>query len=188
MKKILFWLSTAVFVIGISVFVTPSTSHATVINNVSVTVGNQTTCITGCASNIWSTAAGTNVTSGGPITSLVLTQTAGFNFDSSEGIGGATPNCGNPTACATTLSINGVSITLSGPQTNALANFNGDPGGAGHNEANDWGVNVFNGGPGRLKVWVAYGDTAHTSALSHVDTNFLPEKTWPWLPRHPIVE
>ena len=178
MKKILFWLSTAAFVIGISVFVTPSTSHATVINNVSVTVGNLTACITGCVNNIWSTAAGTNVTPGGAISSLVLTQTAGFNFDSSEGIGGANPSCGTPTACVTTLSINGVSITLSGPQTNALANFNADPGGIVHNEASDWGVNVFNGGPGGLRVWFAYADTAHTGTCADVDLNCLPENPW----------
>src|ERR1700740_1148972 len=106
MKKILFWLSTAAFVIGISVFVTPSTSHALVINNVTVTVGNITRCITGCASNIWSSAAGTNVTPGGAISALVLTQTAGFNFDTSDA--NAQAHCDATSPCTTTLNINGV--------------------------------------------------------------------------------
>lgn len=182
MRKILFWLSVTVFVLGISIFVTPTTSQAIVINNVTVTVGNLTVCISGCANNIWSSAAGTNVTSGGAIQSLVLTQTAGFNFDSSEGIGGATPNCGAPTPCTTTLTINGVAIALSGANANVLANNNVDPGGAAHNEASNWNGAVFNGGPGGLIIWFGYADNAHTDACADttgsVASNCLPDNPW----------
>ena len=188
MKKILFWLSTAAFVIGISVFVTPSTSHALVINNVTVTVGNLTACITGCANNIWSSAAGTNVTPpGGAITSLVLTQTAGFNFDTSDA--NAVGHCNG--GCTTTLNINGVAIPLSGGQANVLANNNTDPGGAAHNEASNWNGAVFNGGPGGLIVWFGYADTAHSDACADttgtVAGNCLPDNPWQGSPNSLFV-
>ena len=184
MRKILFWLSAAVLGIAISIFAAPSTSHAIIINNVTVTVGNLTACITGCGAgnNIWSSAAGTDVTSGGAIQHLVLTQTTGFNFDTSEGIGGANPNCGSPTPCTTTLSINGVNIPLSGSKANVLANNNADPGGAAHNEASNWNGAVFNGGPGGFIVWFGYADTAHSNACADttgsVAGNCLPDNPW----------
>src|SRR5215467_8090188 len=120
-KKILFLLSVAVLVVAASILFVPSTSHAIVINNVTVTVGNLTACITGCANNIWSSAAGTSVTPGGAISSLVLTQTAGFNFDTSDANAQGFCNGG----CTTTLNINGAAIPLSGGQATVLANNNG---------------------------------------------------------------
>ena len=191
MKRILFWLSIGVFVIGISTFITPSTSHAIIINNVTVTVGNLTACISGCGAgnNIWASAAGTNLSAPGQ--ALVLTQTAGFNFDTSEGIGGANPNCGSPTPCVTTLNINGTAIPLSGPQQNALANFNLDPGGTAHNEASNWNQAVFNGGPGNLIVWFGYADTAHTDACADttgtVASNCLPDNPWQGSPNTTFI-
>jgi hypothetical protein len=184
-KRILLLVSIAAFAIGVSIFAAPSTSHAIVINNVTVTVGNLTRCITGCGAgnDIWASAAGTNVTATGAIQKLVLTQTAGFNWDSSEGIGGANPNCGSPTPCTTTLNINGIAIVLSGPQANVLANNNADPGSTAHNEASNWNQAVFNSGvPGGLIVWFGYADNAHTDACADttgtVAGNCLPDNPW----------
>jgi hypothetical protein len=179
-KKILFLVSMAAFVFGISIFAAPSTSHAIVINNVTVTVGGLTACISGCgAGSIWGAAAGTDVTATGAIRSLVLTQTAGFNFDTSEG---NAPNCAPATPCTTTLNINGTAIPLSGPQANILANNNADIGGAAHNEASNWNQAVFNGGPGGFIVWFGYADNAHTDACADttgtVASNCLPDNPW----------
>jgi hypothetical protein len=180
MKRILFLLSVVAFVMAISIFTVPSTSHALVLNNVTVTVGNITRCITGCASNIWSSAAGTNITPGGPISAVVLTQTAGFNFDTSDA--NAQGHCDATSPCTTTLNINGVAIPLTGGQANQLANNNTDPGGAAHNEASNWNGAVFNGGQGNFIVWFGYADTAHTDACAdttgQVPNNCLPDNPW----------
>jgi hypothetical protein len=191
MKKLLFWLSTAAFVIGISIFAAPSTSHAIIINNVTVTVGNITRCITGCGAgnDIWSSAAGTNVTPGGAISALVLTQTAGFNFDTSDA--NAQGHCDATSPCTTTLNINGNLIPLSGAQANRLADNNGDPGGAAHNEASNWQGAVFNGGPGGFIVWFGYADTAHSDACADtagtVAGNCLPDNPWQGSPNTQFV-
>ena len=182
MKKILFLLSAATLAIAISIFAAPSTSHAIIINNVTVTVGNITRCITGCGTgnDIWSSAAGTNVTTGGAVQHLVLTSTAGFNFDSSDANAQGFCNGG----CATTLNINGTPIPLSGGQANQLANNNADPGGAAHNEASNWNGAVFNGSVGGspVIVWFGYADTAHTDACADttgtVAGNCLPDNPW----------
>jgi len=172
----------AAFIMGISILAVPETSHAVsiTINNVTVTVGSVNGCISGCSNptnNIWASAAGTVLTSPdvSGTHSLVLTQTAGFNFDTSDNNG---LNCSSSAPCATTLSINGVVIPLSGPNATALANFNTDPGGAAHNEATDWGTKVFNGGPGGLSVWFGYADNAHTNPCADADGNCLPENPW----------
>jgi len=185
-RKILFLMLVSVLVIGISLFATASNSHATAvtITNVTVTVGGIPWCIVGCATPIWGAAAGTPLVSSDVAVGnkvLILTQTSGFNFDSSErgGVGansGVLCNGANP--CATTLNINGTNIVLSGANLNALANFNGDTGSTGHNEAADWGVNVFNGGNGGLRVWFAYADSAHSDACADADVNCLPENPW----------
>jgi hypothetical protein len=196
-RKILFLVSVAALAIGVSLFAVPSTSQATsvVISNVTVTVGGIPWCISGCATPIWggnpllpTTLTSTDVA--GPNKVLILTQTSGFNFDSSErgGVGansGVLCNSTNP--CATTLNINGTNIVLSGANLNALANFNGDTGTVGHNEAADWGVNVFNGGNGGLRVWFAYADSAHSDACADPDVNCLPENPWLTSPATPGV-
>jgi len=163
---------------------TASNATSTVISNVTVTVRATTWCILGCANNIWSSVSGgTTLTSpdtAGPNKALVLTQTSGFNFDSSEP-GNVPCNAGNP--CTTTLNINGVPIALSGGQVNALANFNGDPGGITHGEASNWQGAVFNGGPGGLVVWFGYADNAHATepcadTTGTVAGNCLPDNPW----------
>src|SRR5689334_18639077 len=153
-QRLLGWIGIAGLAFGIMTFA-PGTSHATTasINNVSVTVGGVTWCITGCANNIWSTAAGSQIVSpdvGSGNTVLILTQTAAspFNFDTSER-GGAAP-CTSANPCSTSLTINGVNIPIAGTNANALANFNleTDPVTRSHNEATNWNGAVFNGGTG----------------------------------------
>jgi len=154
----------------------PATSEAAslAINNVIVTSTQpgsvQTWCIQGCvdpgAGPIWSAGAGTVVNSPNTagVKQLILTQTSGFNFDTSENGVGGTP-CGS-IPCAITLSVNGVNIPI--PLNNALNNFNADVGGQVNNEAQNW-TTVFNGGAGGLLVDIGYADTAHTAACA--DTN-----------------
>ena len=175
-----------------------SEASSVIINNVSVTVGGINWCITGCVANpaatygsgpIWSSAAGTTLTSfdqPGNHT-LILTQTPNvgtngntFNFDTSDrgGAGQCTP--GNP--CTTSLTINGVTIPLSGGQANALANFSNDPGGPAHQEGNNWNDPVFAGGPGGLIVWFGYADTSHNDPCGDktgdVANNCVPDNPW----------
>jgi hypothetical protein len=187
---------------ALCIFIIPATSEAvsTPINNVMVTVGGVTWCITGCSSAptgnsgagaIWSTAAGTVITS--PDSpgnhTLILTQTPNiggngdvFNFDTSDRDGTAIGTCSPSLPCLTVLSINGTSIPLSGGQANALANFNNDPGGTLHNEASNWNGAVFNGGPGGLIVWFGYADNAHSDQCADttgtVASNCLPDNPW----------
>jgi len=189
-------------IVALVVFTVPGISEAvsTTINNVTVTVGGLTWCITGCTPNpsgnnvngaIWSTAAGTVISS--PDSpgnhTLILTQTPNiggngdiFNFDSSDMATPGGTSCNATTPCTTTLNINGISIPLSGGQANALANFNNDPGGATHNEATNWNGAVFNGGPGGLIVWFGYADNAHTDqcadTVGTVASNCLPDNPW----------
>jgi hypothetical protein len=155
----------------------PATSEATstAINNVVVTSQQgadiQSWCIAGCVDAdggpLWAGAAGTVVnspTQGGAIKALVLTQTGGFNFDSSEHTaGGVSTICGVGGPCTFTLSVNGVNIPLA--LANALNNFNTDTGGTAHNEARDF-VTVLAGGVGGLNVEIGYADNAHTDACA----------------------
>src|ERR1051325_8701013 len=123
---------------ALCILLVPATSEAvsTTINNVTVTVGGVTWCITGCSTSptgnsgagaIWSTAAGTVITS--PDSpgnhTLILTQTPNiggngnvFNFDTSDRDGTAIGTCSSSLPCSTVLSINGTSIPLSGGQAN----------------------------------------------------------------------
>jgi len=160
-----------------AMLVAPKSSEAAnvTINSLSVTVGGVTWCISGCPVTgtvngpIWGAAAGTVVhsPSEGGTQVLILTQTAinnSFNFDSSDRGGQAGGPCNALNPCATTLTINGVNIALSGAQVNVLANNNVDDGSVIHQEASAWGPAVFNGGAGGLIVWFGYADTAHNSA------------------------
>jgi hypothetical protein len=176
MKRTLIKILTVALTFG-AMLVAPRNSEAAsvLINNLSVTVGGVTWCIAGCAvvganGPIWGAAAGTLVhsPSEGGTQALVLTQTGAgnqFNFDSSDR-GGTGAACSPGAPCATTLTINGVAIALSGAQVNALANFNTDDASIIHQEASAWGPAVFNGGPGGLVVWFGYADTAHNSACT----------------------
>ena len=90
-----------------------------------------------------------------------------FNFDTSEGLisGGASAFCGTPNICSTTIRVNGTLVYTNA--NSVLANFNGDPGGVAHNEANNWIPDTFSGaascGPG-CEFFLGYADNAHTNA------------------------
>jgi len=169
-------ISIALLFLGVSLLTVPVRSEAVVINNVTVTetqgADSFTWCIAGCGAPIWATGAGTNVLAG---QSLVLTQTAGFNFDTSDGPTGRT-GCDTPgSPCTVTLNINGTAIPLTG--NNALNNFNGDtnPIGTVHNEATDW--TSVGSLPG-LSIFLGYADNAHSGTCVDADGNCLPENPW----------
>jgi len=169
-------ISIALLFLGVSLLAVPVRSDAVVINNVTVTetqgANSFTWCIAGCANNIWAAGGGTNLLPG---QSLVLTQTTGFNFDTSDGPTGTT-GCATPgSPCTVTLNVNGTAIALAG--NNALNNFNGDtnPLGNVHNEAVDWtSVGSLSG----LSIFLGYADNAHTGACADPDGNCLPENPW----------
>jgi len=175
MKRITKWATQmslgAAFVAGAVMFV-PTQSHATSVNitQLTVTVGDITACISGCVPNsgaggaIWGAATGViNSSDVGGIQSLIVTQTAGFNFDTSEGHPQSliNPNCSAANPCAVSIAVNGVTqVNLPASNANALNNFNTDPGGAGHQEAQNF-TQIFDGGPGGFRISIGYADTAH---------------------------
>ena len=165
-KQTLVRLSIAGLALGVSFFVAPSVCQAVIITSVSVTVGGTTFCDTtsACANKIWNLGGGVNIGTGSTAP-LILTQTDGFNFDTSDvaGLTGASP--------APTVTVNGNLFTDS-----AKVLLGADPLGAGHEEAVDWGTAI--GTVGGIRVWVGYADTAHTDACTDVDTNCLPENPW----------
>jgi len=194
MKKIVKWVTQmslgAAFVAGAVMFA-PTQSHATSVNitQLTVTVGDITACISGCAANnggggaIWGAATGViNSSDVGGIQSLIVTQTAGFNFDTSEGhpqASGVAVNCTSTTPCAVSIAINGATIvTLPGTNNNPLNNFNTDPGGTAHNEAANF-TQIFDGGPGGFRISIGYADTAHSGACADttgsVANNCIPD-------------
>ena len=156
----------------VALFAMPTASQATTITSVSVTVGGTTWCDTTtiCANQIWDLGGGVNIVGG---VNLILTQTAGFNFDTSD------ISCANPTpGCLTTITINGVAVTIGGGQSatsNALNNFGTDPIDLIHNEASDW-TNVFSNSS--FTLWLWYADNVHTAACADADGNCLPENPW----------
>ena len=189
MNKLLFWLSSVVLGVAISIFAAPSTGHALTISSISVSVGNVTWCSTNitCNNQIWNLGA-SGVTLGAGQT-LVLTQnqlssptSTTVNFDTSDREGiintGTSPpsgfSCNASNPCTTTVIINGTTIALSGPNVNALANFNSDDGSAGHEEATNWDSAVNTSLPGGGILWFGYNDTAHTNACSDTDANCFP--------------
>jgi hypothetical protein len=163
----------------------PATSEATstAITNVIVTSQQgadvQTWCIAGCvdadAGPLWAGAAGTVVnspTQGGAIKALVLAQTGGFNFDTSEHTnGGNIVVCNVGTTCTMTLSVNGVNIPLA--LANVLNNFNADPGGTVHAEARDY-VFALTGAAGGINVEIGYADNAHSGACADATGDCFP--------------
>lgn len=179
----------------------PGTSDAgsITINNVTVTSTQggdvQTWCMVGCADPdggaIW--AAGANTVINSPDTAgnknLILTQTGpAFNFDTSEHIAnGSVLLCQPASPCTITIQLNtsaGV-INVPLPAANAINNFNNDPGGASHQEAQNW-TQVLDQGPGGVKVSIGYADTAHSDACTdnnagiggQVNGNCLPDNPW----------
>jgi hypothetical protein len=169
-------ISIALLFLGVSLLAVPVRSDAVVINNVTVTetqgANSFTWCIAGCANAIWSAGGGTNLLAG---QSLVLTQTTGFNFDTSDGPTGTTGCDTTGSPCTITLNVNGTAIPLAA--NNALNNFNGDtnPVGTVHNEATDWtSVGSLSG----LSIFIGYADNAHSGACVDADGNCLPENPW----------
>ncbi len=169
-------ISISLLFLGVSLLTVPVRSDAVVINNVTVTetqgAASVTWCIVGCANAIWSAGGGTNLLAG---QSLVLTQTAGFNFDTSEGVRNIGCEVAGGNTCTVTLNVNGTNIPL--PANNALNNFNGDtnPVGTVHNEATDW--TSIGSLPG-LSIFLGYADDAHSGACADADGNCLPEDPW----------
>jgi hypothetical protein len=173
--RILGLISIALLFMGASLLALPVSSEAVVITNVTVTETQGanvfTWCIAGCGAPIWAAGAGTNVLAG---QSLVLTQTTGFNFDTSDGPTGTT-GCAAGSLCTVTLNVNGTAIPLAA--NNALNNFNLDtnPLGTAHNEATDW---TSVGSVAGLNIFIGYADNAHTNACADADGNCLPENPW----------
>jgi hypothetical protein len=103
-----------------------------------------------------------------PGDSLILSQTSGFNFDSSEG---NAAGCGAP-PCATSITVNGFAILTNAPSTN-LANGNADPNGSAHNEASNY---VAAGGVANsFTVATGYFDNVHTNPCADADGNCQPD-------------
>jgi len=175
----------ASLVLGVSLLVAPMSSEAVIINNVTVTetqgANSFTWCIAGCgAGAIWGAGAGTNLVDS---QSLVLTQTTGFNFDTSDGPTGTT-GCDATHPCTVTLNVNGTPIPLA--SSNALNNFNGDnnPLGTVHNEATDW---TAVGSVSGLSIFIGYADNAHSAACADADGNCLPENPWQGSPNTTFI-
>lgn len=201
MKKLTTWLGGAMLGALAATAATPATSEAgsITINNVTVTSTQggdvQTWCMVGCVDPdggpIW--AAGANTVINSPNTAgnknLVLTQTGTtFNFDTSEHIaGGVVTLCqaGTPCTIAITLNTSIGAINVPLPAANAINNFNGDPGGTSHQEAQNW-TNVLDQGLGGVKVSIGYADTAHSDVCTdtnagiggQVNGNCLPDNPW----------
>jgi hypothetical protein len=142
----------------------PAISQAATVTSISVTIDGMTWCDTtsACANKIWNLGGGVNLNTG----ALVLTQTAGFNFDTSD----------LQSASAATITINGsVVFTDDGK---ILSQPNGpDPLNGSHNEANDWTLPSINT-LGGFKLWVGYADTAHTDSCLDSNHNCVPDNPW----------
>jgi PEP-CTERM motif len=170
-ERVLRLLGIVAMVLGVASFVAPSASQAVTITSVSVTVGGTTWCgdaaVAACGPNdIWAIPVGGITLTG--TQSLLLAQTSGFNFDSSEG---NAPACAAGTPCATTITINGLLVYSNA--SSVLANGNIDPGGIVHNEAANY---VAAGGvAGSYTLSIGYADNVHTNACADVDGNCFPD-------------
>ena len=155
--------------VGALAFASPSVSQAATITNVTVTLGGVTWCAFSCTNNIWGagfTAAGGSITITGA-QSLILTQTAGFNFDTSD------VALGN--ALITITQTVGGTATFT-DNANVLGNF-GLPDTTTNAEAAEWTLPLVNVSSG-LKLWVGYADTAHADAFVDPGLNGLPDGPW----------
>jgi hypothetical protein len=136
----------AVAVVALAVFGMPAKAEALSITNVTVTVGGTT------FSSIWGISPGSPVTLAAG-QDLVLTQTAGFNFDTSDIAGAA--------AASIMITADGTTQTFQSPLETAIFTLNGkDPGGAAFNEAMNYSLL---GGVG-YQLSLAYADNAHSDA------------------------
>jgi len=173
-------LAIAALVLGLGILSIPVTSDASIlVTNIDVTVGALEACGSGCGNNIWGAGLGGGINLN-PGDTLVVTQTGGaggFNFDSSDLAPGGL-HCSGANPCATTLSINGLAVTLVPAQATAgaLANNNNDVNGVAaltHNEAQDW---VLAGTiPGVANIYFGYADNLHTNACADSNANCVPD-------------
>jgi hypothetical protein len=172
-KRVVSLLGLVALAIGVAVFVAPSASHAVTINSVSVTVGGTTWCgdqsAVACGPrDIW------NIPLGGillnPGQDLILAQTSGFNFDASEG---NAPACSAATPCNTSVTINGVLVVNSLPNS-ILANFNLDDGSNTNNEAQNYALAATV--PNSYDLFFGYADNVHLNACTDAaDFNCQPD-------------
>jgi len=171
MKKTVLALAVIVgLALGVAVFAAPPASEAVTITSISVTVGGTTWCDTtgSCTNKVWNLGGGVALNNTGD--SLILAQTSGFNFDTSEG---NEPGCGTPTACNTSITVNGV-LVVNNLANSILANGNVDPGTIQHNEAANYqqAASVA----GSYNLFLGYYDNVHTDACADsADFNCQPD-------------
>lgn len=164
-KKILVLISAVALAMGVSFLAAPSLSHAVSITSVSVSVDTSTF-------SLWTFPVNLDVGQ-----TLVLAQTSGFNFDTSDVL------CGSPASVAkcpsATVTVNGQIFT---DTSNVLTLKHVDPIGAAFNEAQPYTSLGFSSG-GDFQVLVAYADNIHSDAcgsgaisvgLTGLTTNCLP--------------
>lgn len=154
--------------VGLILLAVPAVSQAIPITSISVSYGaTVVACDTtgSCSNKVWDLGVG-GVDLGGAFSSLVLTQTAGFNFDTSD-FARDLSFVGSPT-----ITVNGIAFT----DTGHILNNPGDPGGLVHQEAADWTlVNTLSG----LRLWVGYADDAHSDpTCADANHTCLPENPW----------
>ena len=160
-KKVLSVLGIVALAIGVAILAAPPPSQAVIINDVVVTVGATTWCGSSSAvacgvNDIWAIpAGGFNLLPG---QDLILAQTSGFNFDTSEG---NIPACSAGLPCLTTVTING-SLVVNAAANSVLANFNLDDGSITHNEAADYVLAASV--PFLYNLFFGYADNVHTDA------------------------
>jgi hypothetical protein len=155
------------------VFACGMPAHADMITSVEVTVGSQTWCnvedvVGACATAVHPWTFGSGIPLTGAQT-LVLTQTSGFNFDTSDACPASTP-CRAPRILVNgNLFLDSAKI-LAGQIVGVVDPVNGQ-----NNEAADW---VSLGSLGGLAVSVGYADTEHTNPCTDANGNCLPEHPW----------
>jgi hypothetical protein len=144
---------------------------AALITSVEVDVGGQTWCNVGNVSGPCATASHPWNLGGGvalnPGQTLVLTQTSGYNFDTSDVCAAAGSACRAPV-----IIVNGVAFTDS---TFALAGHPVDPLTVAHNEATDY---VSLGALPGLQAFVGYADTVHTNPCADANGTCVPDRPW----------
>jgi hypothetical protein len=152
--------------VAILMIALPTISQASTVSSVVVDLGGGNTyCSTNlvCAHQIWNLGAGGVDLSTG---ALVLTQTNGFNFDTSDLL----------LSSQATITING-SVVFTDDGRILTQPHGVDPLNTSHNEAIDW-TNPSTAISGGFHLWVGYADNAHTNTCADADLNCLPENPW----------
>lgn len=166
-KKVWSLLGVAALVTGVAIFVAPPASQAVTITSVSVTVGGVTWCgdasAVPCTGNdIWNIPAG-GVALPNAGDALILAQTSGFNFDTSQRNGTGLVDCNATHPCNTSITINGIAILTNAPNT-VLAFGNLDDGTTTTNESANY---VSAGGvASSFDAFIGYADNVHLNACA----------------------